>query len=133
MDVKCICSNNNFLDGIACCLEDACDEEGKNAAVKYAQQICSAAGVDVPDEVVCKESSSTSASGSSTSASDSSTSASDSSTSASGTAAVTSTEDSETSTAASDAAAATTTTEPNAGAKAAAGYLGAALAMLVAV
>lgn len=126
MDVKCICSNNNFLDGIACCLEDACDEEGKNAAVKYAQQICSAAGVDVPDEVVCKESSSTSASGSSTSASDSST-------SASGTAAVTSTEDSETSTAASDAAAATTTTEPNAGAKAAAGYLGAALAMLVAV
>ncbi|KAF4981499.1 hypothetical protein FDECE_17686 [Fusarium decemcellulare] len=56
---KCICSNQDFLDGIACCLEDECDASGRAAAVKYAGQICSSAGVDVPDEVVCKNTTST--------------------------------------------------------------------------
>jgi cobalamin biosynthesis Mg chelatase CobN len=70
LDIKCICSNDDFLNGIACCLKDKCDTAGQAAAVKYAQQICSTAGVTVPDEVTCKESSSSaSASASSASAS----------------------------------------------------------------
>ncbi|KAL2113360.1 hypothetical protein VUR80DRAFT_4197 [Thermomyces stellatus] len=54
-DIKCICENEDFLDNIACCLNDACDQEGKDQAVSFARQICSGAGVEVPDEVVCKK------------------------------------------------------------------------------
>jgi len=54
LDVKCICSNENFLDGIACCLVGACPEADQKTAVKYAQNICTGAGVSVPDQVVCK-------------------------------------------------------------------------------
>ncbi|KAF9761912.1 hypothetical protein IL306_003632 [Fusarium sp. DS 682] len=54
LDVKCICSNKDFLSGIACCLEDKCDSASKETAVKYAKQICSTAGVnDLPDQVTC--------------------------------------------------------------------------------
>lgn len=54
-DIECICSNDQFLDGIACCLDEECDEDGKSAAVKFAQQICGTQGVEVPDEVTCSE------------------------------------------------------------------------------
>lgn len=71
-NVKCICENEDFLNGIACCLTDTCDDAGKAAAVKFAQQICSTAGVTVPEEVTCNNSSATesaaAASGSSSSA-----------------------------------------------------------------
>ncbi|KAL4730549.1 hypothetical protein ACLX1H_002585 [Fusarium chlamydosporum] len=50
-------NNKNFLSGIACCLEEKCDTEGKDTAVKYAKQICSTAGVtDLPDDVTCDKS-----------------------------------------------------------------------------
>lgn len=52
-DIKCVCENDQFLDNIACCLSSACDEEGKDQAVSFARQICTGAGVEVPDEVVC--------------------------------------------------------------------------------
>lgn len=52
-DIKCVCENDSFLDEIACCLADACDEDGKNKAVSFARGICNGAGVEVPDEVVC--------------------------------------------------------------------------------
>lgn len=52
-DIKCICSNDKFLDNIACCLSSACDDDGKDKAVSFARSICGGAGVDVPDEVVC--------------------------------------------------------------------------------
>jgi cobalamin biosynthesis Mg chelatase CobN len=58
LDIKCICSNQEFLDGIACCLEDACDQEGRDQAVAFARQICSTEDVEVPEDVVCKRSSS---------------------------------------------------------------------------
>ncbi|KAK1975497.1 hypothetical protein LZ30DRAFT_605506 [Colletotrichum cereale] len=54
LDVKCICSNENFLNGIACCLAGACPEADQKTAVKYAQNICTGAGVSVPDQVICK-------------------------------------------------------------------------------
>lgn len=66
LEIKCVCANKDFLDGVACCLEDACDQAGKDAAVQFAQQICSTAGVDVPDKVVCKKTSTTSGSGNGT-------------------------------------------------------------------
>ncbi|RGP70600.1 cell wall [Fusarium sporotrichioides] len=70
LDIKCICSNQNFLSGIACCLEEKCDAEGKETAVKYAKQICATAGVtDLPDDVKCdKSAASGTASGSATGA-----------------------------------------------------------------
>jgi len=52
-DIECICSNSDFIDGIACCLDENCDQEGKDSAVKFAQQICGTQGVDVPDQVTC--------------------------------------------------------------------------------
>ncbi|KAH7006013.1 hypothetical protein EDB82DRAFT_492222 [Fusarium venenatum] len=57
LDIKCICSNQNFLSGIACCLDEKCDTVGKETAVKYAKQICATAGVtDLPDDVKCDKS-----------------------------------------------------------------------------
>jgi hypothetical protein len=53
LDIKCICSNEEFIQGISCCLEDACDTAGKDAAVSYAAKICSGEGVTVPSEVTC--------------------------------------------------------------------------------
>ncbi|KEZ44163.1 Uncharacterized protein SAPIO_CDS3087 [Scedosporium apiospermum] len=53
-DIKCVCSNDSFLDSIACCLVDVCDEAGQKAAVSFALALCSGAGVSVPSEVVCK-------------------------------------------------------------------------------
>ncbi|KAK1249231.1 hypothetical protein MKX07_002747 [Trichoderma sp. CBMAI-0711] len=58
LDIACICKNADFLNGIACCLTSACDKDGQAAAVKYAKQICSSAGVSTPDDVVCNENSS---------------------------------------------------------------------------
>ncbi|KAF6815067.1 CFEM domain-containing protein [Colletotrichum musicola] len=54
LDIKCICSNSGFLDGIACCLAAACPKADQDSAVKFAKDICTGAGVSVPDQVVCK-------------------------------------------------------------------------------
>ncbi|WQF85018.1 Putative extracellular membrane protein, CFEM [Colletotrichum destructivum] len=54
LDIKCICSNAGFLDGIACCLASACPAAEQENAVKFAKNICTGAGVTVPDQVVCK-------------------------------------------------------------------------------
>ena len=62
-DIKCICSNDEFLDNIACCLSSACDSDGKDKAVSFARSICGGAGVDVPDQVVCNNPSAASVSG----------------------------------------------------------------------
>ncbi|KAF4425175.1 cell wall protein [Fusarium austroafricanum] len=82
LDIKCICSNKNFLSGIACCLDEKCDAQGKETAVKYAKQICSTAGVtDLPNEVKCDKSA---ASGTNSGASTPTSSAGSSQTSAAG-------------------------------------------------
>ncbi|OBT67535.1 hypothetical protein VE03_03719 [Pseudogymnoascus sp. 23342-1-I1] len=62
LDTHCICSNQDFLSNIACCLIDKCDEAGRTAAIAYAKSICATADppVDVPSEVVCSSSSSSS-------------------------------------------------------------------------
>ncbi|EHK49896.1 hypothetical protein TRIATDRAFT_129633 [Trichoderma atroviride IMI 206040] len=82
LDIGCICKNADFLNGIACCLADACSKSDQDKAVSFAQQICSSAGVSTPDTVVCKDSSSQtgSATASDSSASSKTTDSSDSST-----------------------------------------------------
>ncbi|RSL49246.1 hypothetical protein CEP54_012525 [Fusarium duplospermum] len=131
-DFKCICSNESFLDGIACCLEDECDDKGKEATVDYAKKICSTSGVEVPDEVVCKdsakESANTSASAASASASASNTAASDAS---SGTAAATTETGTSTETSGSGAAETSSTDSGNGASRGtAAGVLGAVMMAL---
>ncbi|KFY94653.1 hypothetical protein V498_03795 [Pseudogymnoascus sp. VKM F-4517 (FW-2822)] len=61
LDSHCICSNQDFLSNIACCLLDKCDEAGRTAAIAYAKTICATADppVTVPDEVVCNSATST--------------------------------------------------------------------------
>ncbi|KAI8691007.1 hypothetical protein LRP88_08284 [Fusarium phalaenopsidis] len=129
-DFKCICSNESFLDGIACCLEDECDEKGKEAAVDYAKKICSTSGVEVPDEVVCKDSAKESAntSASAASASGSNTAASDT---ASGTAAATTETGTSTETSGSGAAETSSADSGNGASRGtAAGVLGAVMMAL---
>ncbi|KFY29481.1 hypothetical protein V493_02342 [Pseudogymnoascus sp. VKM F-4281 (FW-2241)] len=55
LNTNCICSNQDFLSNIACCLVEACDEAGRTAAISYAKSICATADppVQVPSEVVC--------------------------------------------------------------------------------
>ncbi|KAK0392662.1 hypothetical protein NLU13_2157 [Sarocladium strictum] len=68
LDVKCICEKGSLLDNLACCLEKSCDDAGKEAAVKYALQICGSAGVtNIPTAVVCKAGASSTAADSSAS------------------------------------------------------------------
>ncbi|KAF3767154.1 hypothetical protein M406DRAFT_97783 [Cryphonectria parasitica EP155] len=52
-DPKCICSNQDFLSNIACCLVGACDAADQTSAIAFATQICSAQGVTVPTVVSC--------------------------------------------------------------------------------
>jgi cobalamin biosynthesis Mg chelatase CobN len=59
LDIQCICSSASFLSSIACCLASACDAADQQAAVAYAKQICTTAGVTVPNAVSCASSSTT--------------------------------------------------------------------------
>ncbi|UKZ66577.1 uncharacterized protein TrAtP1_007749 [Trichoderma atroviride] len=98
LDIGCICKNADFLNGIACCLADACSKSDQDKAVSFAQQICSSAGVSTPDTVVCKDSSSQtgSATASDSSASSKTTDSSDSSTTGSSDSSTTGSSDSST-------------------------------------
>ncbi|POS78709.1 hypothetical protein DHEL01_v202893 [Diaporthe helianthi] len=60
-DPKCICQNQDFIGNVACCLIGACGEADQQSAIDFAQQICSANGVDVPDQVSCRTASGASA------------------------------------------------------------------------
>jgi len=53
-DPECICKNETFLDSIACCLVDVCEQADQKKAVAVAASLCKAFGVnDLPTEVVC--------------------------------------------------------------------------------
>lgn len=60
-DPKCICANQDFLGNVACCLVGACSEADQASAITFAQQICSANGVQVPSTVSCSTASGASA------------------------------------------------------------------------
>lgn len=54
MDIECTCKNDEFLDSIACCIQDDCDDAGKDETIKFAKGICNIVGVEVPEKVECK-------------------------------------------------------------------------------
>lgn len=53
LDVECICSNNDFLVNIACCVAEACPQEGQDKTLEFARGICATAGVEISDDVIC--------------------------------------------------------------------------------
>lgn len=57
VDITCICSNKNFLSGIACCLVGVCSAADQQAATEYAQTLCKTNGVtNLPSAVSCASS-----------------------------------------------------------------------------
>jgi len=65
LDIACICSNSNFLGGIACCLAGACSPADQVAATNYAQSFCKISGVtDLPTAVSCTSTAASTGSGS---------------------------------------------------------------------
>ncbi|KAK4130077.1 hypothetical protein BT67DRAFT_446044 [Trichocladium antarcticum] len=53
-NVKCICSNKQFLSEIACCIAPVCNAAEQTEAVNFASQLCKGAGVtDLPTAVSC--------------------------------------------------------------------------------
>ncbi|KAB8302637.1 hypothetical protein EYC80_006005 [Monilinia laxa] len=65
LDIACICSNDSFLSGIACCLAAACEAADEQIAVAYAQNLCKTSGVtDLPSMVSCAATATPTASGS---------------------------------------------------------------------
>ncbi|CAI7614969.1 unnamed protein product [Penicillium glandicola] len=88
IDFKCVCESKSFLADVACCIADKCSKADQDtehvqwadmlffttATIKVAKSICARGGVtDLPSEVVCSSSQSSSSSGTSTSASSNST------------------------------------------------------------
>lgn len=68
LDIACICSNNDFLSNIACCVARVCDQADQQATISYAQQLCALDGVtNLPTDASCSSSSSSSSSASSAS------------------------------------------------------------------
>merc|ERR1712093_448198 len=60
IDAACICSNKDFLSGIACCLVDKCNAEDQQAATDYALAFCKANQVTgLPTAVSCAATAST--------------------------------------------------------------------------
>ncbi|KAL2139704.1 hypothetical protein VTI28DRAFT_4837 [Corynascus sepedonium] len=69
-DVKCICSNKEFIDEIACCLAGDCSASDQDKAVSVALNLCKGAGVtDLPSSVTCATASTSAASSTSNAAS----------------------------------------------------------------
>ncbi|KXG45346.1 Extracellular membrane protein, CFEM domain [Penicillium griseofulvum] len=74
IDFKCICESKSFLNDMACCVADKCAKADQELTIKVAKSICARGDVtDLPSEVVCSNSKSSSASSTSTSASSDST------------------------------------------------------------
>ncbi|KAK8089515.1 hypothetical protein PG997_004476 [Apiospora hydei] len=52
-DAKCICAKKEFIDGIACCVSDACNKADQDASIQFASTFCGTLGVQVPNVVSC--------------------------------------------------------------------------------
>ncbi|OAA72392.1 Extracellular membrane protein, 8-cysteine region, CFEM [Cordyceps fumosorosea ARSEF 2679] len=74
LDYKCVCSNESFINQIACCIAPVCDDKGKSDTIALANKLCKAFDVNLPTAVTCNTAAATStgsatSSGSATSAS----------------------------------------------------------------
>ncbi|KAF7526361.1 hypothetical protein G7054_g10791 [Neopestalotiopsis clavispora] len=114
INAQCICSQQSFISGIACCLADVCSAADQQAAVDYAVKFCGSFGVTVPSAVSCTST----ATATGTSTADSSSTGSVTSTGTAGSVTTTAT----TGTAASATAA--STTSQNAGSSGSSGSVG---------
>ncbi|KAJ9151071.1 hypothetical protein NKR19_g5042, partial [Coniochaeta hoffmannii] len=72
-EIGCICANKDFISAISCCLINECDAADQQKAIDFAQQLCQANQVSVPNTVVCTSTSSSGAAGATTTTSSSST------------------------------------------------------------
>ncbi|KAB5554961.1 hypothetical protein GE09DRAFT_1059195 [Coniochaeta sp. 2T2.1] len=61
-DPACICADKSFIAAISCCLVDECAADDQQKAIDFAQQLCKANDVDVPNVVSCSSSTSPTAS-----------------------------------------------------------------------
>ncbi|KKK12172.1 hypothetical protein P175DRAFT_0502766 [Aspergillus ochraceoroseus IBT 24754] len=62
IDVECICGTKTFITDISCCVAKKCSASDQKAALEFAQEICSGAGVtDLPSSATCENSTSTTA------------------------------------------------------------------------
>jgi len=52
-DAKCICAKKEFIDGISCCVMDACSKDDQAASITFASTFCGTLGVQVPNVVSC--------------------------------------------------------------------------------
>ncbi|OIW28560.1 hypothetical protein CONLIGDRAFT_383576 [Coniochaeta ligniaria NRRL 30616] len=68
-DPTCICANKDFISAISCCLIGACDASDQQKAIDFAQQICQANQVSVPNTVVCTSTSTSASAGAETTSS----------------------------------------------------------------
>lgn len=68
-DAACICADKDFISAISCCLIGACNADDQQKAIDFAQQICQANQVSVPNTVVCTSTSSSGGAASTTSSS----------------------------------------------------------------
>ncbi|KAK6843304.1 hypothetical protein PG990_004775 [Apiospora arundinis] len=62
-DAKCICAKKEFIDGISCCVMDACSKEDQAASITFASTFCGTLGVQVPNVVACPSKSAAAGSG----------------------------------------------------------------------
>ncbi len=54
-DLKCLCSNENFVNGIRDCSYESCGSDSNAAdVVAYGVELCKNAGVVVPTTAVCR-------------------------------------------------------------------------------
>ncbi|TQV90545.1 Extracellular membrane protein, 8-cysteine region, CFEM [Cordyceps javanica] len=124
IDYKCVCSNKDFLNEIACCLAPVCDDKGKSDTIALANKLCKAFDVDLPTAVTCN----TAATATPTSTGSSGSSGSASATSSSDAGKTTSAASS-----GNQSAAASSTSKPNAAPTNMAGLVGAAAALAFAL
>ncbi|TLS31400.1 hypothetical protein PpBr36_03458 [Pyricularia pennisetigena] len=54
-DAKCVCSSNTFIQDVSCCLAapGGCGADDQKKAIEFANQLCTANGVSVPNVVSC--------------------------------------------------------------------------------
>ncbi|KGO76777.1 Extracellular membrane protein, CFEM domain, fungi [Penicillium italicum] len=116
IDFKCVCESKSFLADVACCIADKCSKADQDTTIKVARSICARGGVtDLPAEVACSSSKSSSSGASTITGSNSTETGTKSSTETSGATTVTGTKASTTtsnsaSNSASSASAAATST-----------------------
>ncbi|KAI9884727.1 MAG: hypothetical protein M1823_003471 [Watsoniomyces obsoletus] len=53
LDIRCICSNRDFLNNISCCIQRSCSAEEQASTIRFASGLCATAGVNVPTEATC--------------------------------------------------------------------------------